>query len=115
MYQKLLSIGYIAPESLTPLQPPYPNWYKPDLTCEYHAGATGHNIYTCSAFKNRLMHLIKAGWITFEGTPNMSSNPRPNDASGSGSVNALEAECSENLKALIVRVGCEEDSVHSRG
>jgi hypothetical protein len=61
------------------------------------------------------MHLIKVGWITFEGTPNVSSNPLPNHASGSGSVNALEAECSENLKALMARVGCEEGSVYSRG
>jgi hypothetical protein len=85
MYQKLLSIRHIAPEPLTPLQPPYPNWYKPYLTCEYHAGAAGHNIHTCNAFKKRLMHLIKAGWITFEKTPNISSNLLPNHASSSGS------------------------------
>jgi hypothetical protein len=115
MYQKLLSIGHIAPEPLTPLQPPYPNWYKPDLTCEYHVGAAGHNIYTCSAFKKRLMHLIKARWITFEGTPNVSLNPLPNHASGTGSVNALEAECSRNLKASMARAKCEEGNVHSRG
>jgi hypothetical protein len=112
MYQKLLSIGQIAPEPLTPLQPPYPNWYRLDLTYEYHAGAVGHNIHTCSAFKKRLMHLIKAGWITFEGTPNVSLNPLPNHALGTGSVNALEVECSGNLKA---RVGCEEGSMNSRG
>jgi len=39
------------------------------------------------------MHLIKAGWITFEETPNMSMNPLPHHASSSGSVNALEAKC----------------------
>jgi hypothetical protein len=61
------------------------------------------------------MHLIKAGWITFEGTPNVSSNPLPNHASSTGSMNALEVECSENLKARMARVGCEEGSVHSRG
>ncbi|XP_011046380.1 PREDICTED: uncharacterized protein LOC105141014 [Populus euphratica] len=71
MYQKLLSVGYIAPEPLTPLKQPYPNWYKPDLTCEYHAGAAGHDIHTCSAFKKRLVHLIKAGWITLDGTLNV--------------------------------------------
>jgi len=114
MYQKLLSIRQIAPEPLTPLQPPYPNWYRPDLTCEYHAGAVGHNIHTCSAFKKRLMHLIKVGWITFEGTPNVSSNPLPNHASGTGSVNALEVECSGNLKALMAGVGYEEGSGHYR-
>ena len=107
MYQKLLSIGHIAIEPLTPLQPPYPNWYKPDLTYEYHSGAVGHNIHTCSAFKKRLIHLIKVGWITFNGTPSMSSNPLPNDASSTGSVNVLEVECSENLKALMARVRCK--------
>jgi hypothetical protein len=45
----------------------------------------------------------------------MSSNSLPNHASGTGSVNALEVECSENLKARMARVGCEEGSVHSRG
>ena len=113
MYQKLLSIGRIAPEPLTPLQPPYPNWYKPDLTRKYHAGVVGHNIHTCSAFKKRLMQLIKAGWITLEGTPNMSSNPLPNHASGTGSVNALEAESFKNIKALMAGAGHEESSVHS--
>jgi hypothetical protein len=85
MYQKLLSIKHVAPKPLTPLQPPNPNWYKPDLTCEYHIGDTGHNIRTCNVFKTRLMHLIKAGLITFEENPNMSTNPLPNHASGSGS------------------------------
>jgi hypothetical protein len=89
MYQKLLSMRYVAPEPLTLLQPPYPNWYMPNLTCKYHAGAAGHNIHTCSAFKKRLMHLIKAGWITFE-VPNVSSNPLLHHAPGTGSVNTLE-------------------------
>jgi len=115
MYQKLLSIEHIAAEPLTSLQPPYPNWYKPDLTCEYHDGVAGHNIHTCSALKKRLMHLIKVGWITFEGTPNVSLNPLPNHASGTGSVNALKAECAGNLKAPMARARCEESSVHSRG
>jgi hypothetical protein len=50
MYQKLVSIGQVAPEPLTPVQPPYPNWYKPEITCEYHAGVAGYNIHTCNAF-----------------------------------------------------------------
>jgi hypothetical protein len=67
MYQNLVSTGKIAPEPYAPLQPPYPDWYKPDLSCEYHAGAVGHSIHTCGAFKKMLMQLIKAGWITSEG------------------------------------------------
>ena len=106
MYQKLLSIGYIALEPLTPLQPPYPNWYKPDLTCEYHASVVGHNIHACSAFKKRLMHLIKAGWITFEGTPNVSSNPLINHTSRSASVNAPETSKHRWLEQGVKKAVC---------
>ena len=111
MYQKLLSIGHIALKPLTPLQPPYPNWYRPNLAYDYHASVVRHNIHTCSAFKKRLMHLIKAGWITFEETPKVSTNPLPNHASGSESVNALEVENLGNLKAPMESAGCEEGNV----
>ena len=74
MYKKLVSIKQVLPEPQTPLQPPYPDWYKPDLTCEYHAGATGHSIHTCGAFKKKLMQLINVGWITFD----ENSSPTPN-------------------------------------
>jgi hypothetical protein len=80
MYQKLLSIGQVAPEPLTPVQPPYPSWYKPELTCEYHAGIAGHSIHTCNAFKRKRLQLIKAGWIELEDTSNVNTNPLPNHA-----------------------------------
>ncbi|XP_024439614.1 uncharacterized protein LOC112323885 [Populus trichocarpa] len=80
MYQKLLSIGHVAPEPLAPLQPPYPGWYKPELTCEYHAGVSGHSIHTCNAFKRKLLQLIKAGWIELEDTSNVNTNLLPNHA-----------------------------------
>jgi len=51
MYSKLLSTGHVAPVPLTPLQPPYPYWYKSNLTREYHAGIAGHDIESCNAFK----------------------------------------------------------------
>lgn len=47
MYEKLLSIGHVAPLPYLPLKPPFPNWYKLELTCEYYAGNHGHNIDTC--------------------------------------------------------------------
>jgi len=73
MYQKLLSIGHISPEPLAPLQPPYPSWYKLELTCEYHTGIPGHNIHTCNAFKRKLPQLIKAGWIIPSGIAKLKS------------------------------------------
>jgi hypothetical protein len=57
------------------------------------------------------MQLIKVWWITFKETLNMSTNPLPNHALGSGSVNALEVECPRKLKAPMVRVGCEEGNI----
>ena len=75
MYQKLLSIRQLAPEPLTPLQPSYPNWYKLELNCKYHTGITGHSIYTCNTFKRKLLHLIKAGWIELEDTPQCEYKP----------------------------------------
>jgi hypothetical protein len=61
----------------------------------------------------QLMHLIKVEWIMFEKTLNISTNPLPNHASGSGSVNALEVECSGNLKAPIMKSGCKKGSISS--
>jgi hypothetical protein len=90
MHKRLLSIGQIALVPLPPLQPPFPAWYKPDQKCEYHAGAPGHNIDGCIAFKRKILQLIKAGWISFDDSPNVKSNPLPNHASESGGVNSLE-------------------------
>jgi hypothetical protein len=47
MYEKLLRIGHVAPLPYPPLKPPFLNWYKLELTCEYHDGNHGHNIDTC--------------------------------------------------------------------
>ena len=104
IYQKLLSIGLVAPVPLIPLQPPYPSWYRPDLTCEYHAGIAGHGIHTCNAFKRKLLHLLKTGWMTFEDSPNVSTNPLPSHASGSGSVNMLDVEHPKKLRVPIERI-----------
>jgi len=49
----------------------------------------------------------------FKETPNISTNPLPNHASSSGSVNALEVECPRNLKAPIMKSGCEDGSISS--
>ncbi|KAL9354849.1 hypothetical protein Peur_052819 [Populus x canadensis] len=78
-------IRQIAPIPTLPLQPPFPIWYKPELTCEYHAGIPGHGLETCYAFKKKLLELIKIGWVSFEDTPNINSKPLPShDASNSG-------------------------------
>ncbi|KAJ6974614.1 hypothetical protein NC653_030665 [Populus alba x Populus x berolinensis] len=90
MYAKLLSIGQVAPIPTLPLQPPFPIWYKPELSCEYHGGNPGHGIETCYAFKKRLLELIKTGWVSFEDKPNVNSNPLPKHAPNSGGIGMIE-------------------------
>lgn len=80
MYQRLLSIGQVAPVSLTPLQKSFPHWYKLNQTYEYHAGIVGHKIDGYVAFKRKIIQLIKVRWITFDESPNVNSNPLPNHA-----------------------------------
>jgi hypothetical protein len=47
----LLQKGMVEPKPLAPLTPPYPPSYDANAKCEYHAGAPGHNIESCKAFK----------------------------------------------------------------
>jgi hypothetical protein len=61
MYQRLLSIGQVAFVPLTPLQPPFPNWFKPDKKCKYHVGVVSHNIDGCVAFKEKSFNSSKPG------------------------------------------------------
>jgi len=102
MYAKLLSIGHIAPIPALPLQSPFPIWYKPELTCEYHAGNPGHGIETYYTFKKRLLELIKIGWVFFKDKPNVNSNPLPKHAAGSSGVGMIEA--GNQCKALKVSI-----------
>jgi hypothetical protein len=89
---------------VSPLQPPYPCWYKSGLTYEYHADIAGYNIHTCNAFKKKLLQLIKTRWIMFEETPNVNTNPLPNHASGNRPVNVLEVEHLWSLKVPMNRI-----------
>jgi hypothetical protein len=105
LYAKLLSIGQIAPLLLPHMQPPFPTWYNPELTYEYHAGNTGHNIENCVAFKNRVSQLIKIRWVTFEDSPNVNLNPLPKHVIGGSGVNIMEVGSKKNvLRVTMVRL-----------
>jgi hypothetical protein len=108
MYANMLSIGHMASLPFPPLKPSFPNWYKTNLTCEYHARNPGHCIDTCSAFKRKLLQLFKVGWITLEDTPNINSNPMPNHASSCGGVNVVEVlrVTMDRLYDMLVQVRC---------
>ncbi|KAK2395731.1 hypothetical protein QL285_057437 [Trifolium repens] len=85
----LLRKGMVEPKPLAPLTPPYPPSYDANAKCEYHAGAPGHNIESCKAFKYKVQELLDRKLISFkEESPNVKTNPLPGHASSS--VNAVE-------------------------
>ncbi|XP_034899372.1 uncharacterized protein [Populus alba] len=97
LYAKLLSIGQIAPLTVPLMQPPFPTWYNPEVTCEYHAGHASHNIEACFAFKSKVLQLIKVGWVTLEDLPNVNSNPLPKHVASSAGVNTMEIDSKERV------------------
>ena len=45
---------------------PLPFWYCPDLKCDFHQGAPGHDIEQCFAFQKIVQKLIRKDLIPFE-------------------------------------------------
>jgi hypothetical protein len=66
--------------------------YKLDQIYDYHSGADGYNIENFHAFKDKLLQLIKEGWITFEKALNVNVNSFPNHAFRIRVVNAIRNE-----------------------
>ncbi|KAE8680929.1 hypothetical protein F3Y22_tig00111358pilonHSYRG00028 [Hibiscus syriacus] len=65
LYEKLLEAREVAPYYIKPFQPVYPNWHDINVYCEYHAGAQGHTIENCLAFKRRVQSLLDHGTLQF--------------------------------------------------
>ncbi|KAA3484790.1 Gag-pro-like protein [Gossypium australe] len=65
---------------LKPMQPPFPEWYDANTTCEYHTGITGHSIENYTAFKKMIEWFIKIGIIRFDDLSgcNVAGNLLPN-------------------------------------
>ncbi|KAL4302206.1 hypothetical protein GQ457_10G004520 [Hibiscus cannabinus] len=101
LYKNLYDAHVVSPFYLTPLQPPYPQWYDPKVQCDYHAGITGHSIENCTAFKNLVEKLIKIGVVRFDDAvgPNVAGNPLPNHAEAG--VNAIIDNGSKKVKASV--------------
>ena len=84
LYNDLVSKNLMGPKPLKPLQPPFPAWYDPNVTCAYHMGAAGHTIDKCDAFRRHVLMLIDNNHIGIKaGTdPNIVTNPLPNHDKG---------------------------------
>ncbi|KAL4278757.1 hypothetical protein GQ457_03G028250 [Hibiscus cannabinus] len=75
LFPKLVESRLVVPRYITPIQPPYPPWFNPNVKCDYHAGNPGHHINDCTAFKYVVEQLLKAGMLSFEAP---EKNPMPN-------------------------------------
>ncbi|KAK8691640.1 hypothetical protein V6N13_075141 [Hibiscus sabdariffa] len=103
LFPQLLKIGLVAVNYVSPLQPPYPHWYKADAHCDFHGGIPGHNIETCITFKRVVQNLINAGKLAFETPekPNTAKNPLPNHEGG---VNAISEENNKIIKTDVSEI-----------
>ncbi|KAL4281308.1 hypothetical protein GQ457_03G011380 [Hibiscus cannabinus] len=103
LFPQLLKEGLVAVNYVSPLQPPYPHWYKPDAHCDFHGGIPGHNIETCITFKRVVQNLLNAGIVSFEKPkmPNTAKNPLPNHEGG---VNVISEENNKIIKADVSKI-----------
>jgi len=84
----LLKNSLVVVCPVKPLQPPYPRSYDANAQYGYHAGAVGHSIENCRAFKTKVQSLINAGWITFQDQkPSLETNPLSIHGNASTSAN----------------------------
>ncbi|GAU46907.1 hypothetical protein TSUD_299580 [Trifolium subterraneum] len=65
-----------------------PGWYRADLSCVFHQGASGHDTEHCFVLKYEVQRLIRANVLSFKDVnPNVQANPLPNH--GAASVNMV--------------------------
>ncbi|XVF56240.1 hypothetical protein PTKIN_Ptkin06aG0102900 [Pterospermum kingtungense] len=112
IYPLLYERHLVSPIFVNPLQPPYPKWYNPDLRCDYHNGAVGHDLNNCTALKFRVQSLIDKNVISFnvEGDPNVNKNPLPEH-----NVHMVEFDEDDELVAPVEHfvINCGKNVVQS--
>ena len=103
LFQRLFDAHLISPNPVRPMEPPFPVWYNPNLTCKYHMGVAGHSIEDCEGFKIAVRKLIACGRLDLqeETKPDIVNNPIPNHEGNR--VNALEVEEPMIKKVLSLR------------
>jgi len=62
---RLLKQNLVQTKAPPPVPSRLPAWYKPDLLCDFHQRAPGHDIEHCHAMKNAVQSLIRTNSLTF--------------------------------------------------
>ncbi|KAI5412428.1 hypothetical protein KIW84_057196 [Lathyrus oleraceus] len=101
LYPSLVLKNLIQPRNPPQILEPLPWWYKPELRCAFHQGATGHDIENCYPLKYEVQKLMKSGMVSFEDrVPNVKASPLPTH--GNSSVNMVDG-CLGEFKVFDVR------------
>lgn len=70
------------------ITPPYPRWYDLNACYKYHTGAISHFTENCIPLKEKIVMLIKHGWLKLgkiDQLTNVNANPLLN-YKGSGNI-----------------------------
>jgi len=62
---QLLEQNLVQTKAPPPVPARLPAGYRPDLFCDFHQGAPGHDIEHCHAMKNAVQNLIRTNSLTF--------------------------------------------------
>ena len=62
---QLLEKNLVQTKAPPPVPARLPAWYRPELSCDFHQGAPGHDIEHCNAMKNVVQNLIRTNRLTF--------------------------------------------------
>ena len=86
------------------MQPPHPRWYNKNARCDYHSGNKGHSTEDCTALKQRVHDLIKAGALAFDDDDVFDDNKNPLPDHQRSKINAigsdLELQIEKDAKAV---------------
>ncbi|KAI5442896.1 hypothetical protein KIW84_011794 [Lathyrus oleraceus] len=88
MYPSLVLKNLLQPRNPPQILEPL-TWYKPELRCAFHQGASGHDIENYYPLKYEVQKLEKSGIVSFEDrVPNVKANHLP--VHGNSSVNMVD-------------------------
>ncbi|KAI5417544.1 hypothetical protein KIW84_042230 [Lathyrus oleraceus] len=78
LFKRLMDLGLVQPRTLVPGKPDQRlASYDENVRCKFHAGAPGHHIEDCKAFKHVVQDLVDSKAINFALMSDVNTNPMP--------------------------------------
>ncbi|KAK2369196.1 hypothetical protein QL285_082345 [Trifolium repens] len=74
----LLAQNLVQTKPPPPVPERLPVWYRTDLTCAFHQGASGHDVEHCYALKKEVQNLVRTNLLSFKDSNSyVQVNPLP--------------------------------------